>query len=162
MKTKLISAATVLGAALASQLANAADGTITFTGNITSQTCTISGNGSGGKDFTVALPKVSTASLSTAGKTAGRTPFTINLSACTPTSGMKLSAGDASNVQIALLNGIDASDIKAGATDAAQNSKSVALSGGSATLSYYAQYYATGVATAGTANSSVMYTIAYQ
>ena len=40
MKTKLISAVTVLGAALAPQLANAADGTITFTGNITSQTCT--------------------------------------------------------------------------------------------------------------------------
>ena len=67
-------------------VSQAADGTITFTGQITSQTCTISGNGAG-KNLTVTLPTVSTSALATAGTTAGRTPFNIALSNCTPNSG---------------------------------------------------------------------------
>ncbi len=64
-------------------------------------------------------------------------------------------------MQIGLLNS-DFSPIKAGFADASQNSKVVTIASGSATLPYYAQYVATGAATAGAANSSVMYTIAYQ
>lgn len=180
MKKKLISALFVAGAAMAAQGAFAADGTITFTGNITAQTCTINGNGSGSKDFTVALPTVSASTLATAGTFAGRTPFSIALSACTPTSGnvhtyfepgptvdantgmLALDAGGATNVEIGLQNA-DLSNINVGAADASQNSKSVAIdASGSATLSYYAQYVATGPATAGAANSSVMYTMSYE
>lgn len=181
MKIKLLSA--LLGTAVlaVSQSAAASDGQITFNGNITAQTCTINGNGSGGKDFTVTLPTVSTSTLTAAGQTAGRTPFNIALSACTPASGnvhtffepgpttdattgrLVLNAGGASNVQLGLLNAADFSAIKAGFADASQNSQSVAISAsGAATLSYYVQYVATGVAGAGVANSSVLYTIAYQ
>jgi major type 1 subunit fimbrin (pilin) len=179
MKSKIITALVLMGAATASQFA-AADGTITFTGNVTGQTCTINGNGSGSKDFTVALPTVSTSALSASGQTAGRTAFNIALTACTPASGnvhayfepgptinmnsgnLLVAAGGANNVEIGLLNG-DFSVIKAGAADAAQNSKSVAISAsGTATLPYYAQYVATGAATPGAANSSVMYTLIYQ
>ena len=39
---------------------------------------------------------------------------------------------------------------------------SVAVQGGSADLRYYAQYVATGAATAGSANSSVTFTLIYQ
>ena len=51
--------------------------------------------------------------------------------------------------------------LKAGFADSAQNSLAVPLVSGAATLSYFAEYVATGQATSGAANSSVMYTIAY-
>ncbi len=182
MNQKLLGAAVAAIAAVSAfsaQSALAADGTITFNGTITAQTCTINGNGSGSKDFVVTLPKVSASTLSTAGQTAGRTPFNIALSGCTPDSGavktyfepgsttdtatgrLNLNAGGASNVQIGLLNS-DFTSIKAGFDDASQGSKTAAITSGSATLPYYAEYVATGAATAGAANSSVMYTIVYQ
>jgi major type 1 subunit fimbrin (pilin) len=175
-RSGMIAAAVAMAAALP-MASHAADGTITFTGNVTAQTCTING---GAKDFSVNLPTVSASSLATAGETAGRTPFSIQLTNCTSGSGnvhtffesgattdlqtgnLIVDAGGASNVQIGLLNGADASPIKAGFADASQNSASVAISNGAATLPYFAQYVATGAATAGAANSNVMYTIAYQ
>ena len=62
MKKTILSAAlaAVMGVvAFAPQNAKASDGTITFNGKITAQTCTIAGNG-GGSSFTVTLPTVST------------------------------------------------------------------------------------------------------
>ncbi|MFM0727326.1 fimbrial protein [Paraburkholderia strydomiana] len=172
--------ATALAAAFTMPaVSHAADGTITFTGQITSQTCTISGNG-GGKNFTVTLPTVSTSALATAGTTAGRTPFNIALSNCTPNSGnvstyfepgatvdtttgqLVNASGTATNVEVGLLNG-DSSAITLGAAQASQNSKAVALASGAATLKYFAQYVATnGASTAGTVNTTVMYSIVYQ
>ncbi|RDK08678.1 fimbrial protein [Cupriavidus lacunae] len=178
--TKLLAALIVAGTAMGAQFAHAADGTIQFTGKITAQTCTINGNGSGSKDFTVALPTVSASTLNVAGNTAGRTPFQIALTGCTPNTGnvhtffeagpttdastgnLILNTGGATNVQIGLLNGGTFTAIKAGFADASQNSTVVAITSGAATLPYAAQYVATGAATAGVANSSVMYTVAYQ
>lgn len=172
-------AATLAMVAALPMTAHASDGTITFNGSITGQTCTING-GSGAGDFTVTLPTVSASALSSPGQTAGRTPFNIVLTGCTPGTGnvhaffesgsttdattgdLILDAGGASFVQIGLLNHADGSSIKAGFADASQNSKAVALNSGAATLSYDAQYVATGVATAGAANSSVLYDIVYQ
>lgn len=180
---KLLAALIVAGTAMGAQFAHAADGTITFNGKIIGQTCTINGNGEGPgvTNFTVRLPAVSTSTLNGAGKVAGQTPFNIALSNCTPDTGnvhtffeagpttdattgnLILEAGGAENVQIRLLNGGTANTpIKAGFTDAAQGSNAVPLTNGAATLWYYAQYYATGAATAGLANSSVMYSIAYE
>ena len=159
-------------------ISHAADGTININGAVAAQTCTINGNGAGSNDFTVTLPAVSASALSAAGQTAGRKPFNIALTACTPATGnvhtffepgpttdtttgnLVLEAGGATNVQIGLQNA-DFSPIKVGFADASQNSASVGIDSGAANLSYYAQYVATGVATAGAANSSVMYTIAY-
>ncbi|MNV81153.1 hypothetical protein D3C71_1748000 [compost metagenome] len=45
---------------------------------------------------------------------------------------------------------------------ALQNSQQVAVDTGGAALRYYAQYFATGAATAGAANSSVTFTMIYQ
>lgn len=179
---KFNSTGMIAAAALAAALpmaSHAADGTITFTGTIVAQTCTINGNGngSGSKDFTVALPTVTAAALSGAGQTAGRTPFNIQLTDCSGTGNvhayfepgattdmstghLTLNAGGADKVQIALLND-DLSPIAMGAADASQNSHAVAIATGAATLPYYAEYVATGVATAGAANSSVMYTLVY-
>jgi major type 1 subunit fimbrin (pilin) len=157
----------------------AADGTITFNGNITAQTCTISGNG-GGPSFTVTLPTVSTSALPTAGSIAGRTPFNIALSNCSPDSGsastyfepgatidmatgrLQNTSGTATNVEVGLLNK-DFSTIVLGAAQTSQNSQSAAISGGNATLNYFAQYVATnGAAGAGSVNTSTLYSIIYQ
>jgi major type 1 subunit fimbrin (pilin) len=171
----------IASAALAAAMpmaSHAADGTITFNGTIVAQTCTINGNGSGSKDFTVQLPNVSASALSETGQTAGITPFNIALSACSAGTGnvhayfepgpttdvstgnLTLNAGGALNVQIGLLNG-DSSPITMGAADGKQNSRAVAITSGAATLPYFAEYVATGVATAGAAQSSVMYTLVY-
>lgn len=184
MQTKrLVSLAAILAAAMP-LAAVAADGTITFTGELTAQTCTISGGGGGSASFSVALPKVSTNALATAGSTAGTTPFSISLSGCTPDTGTvhtyfeagpttdaatgRLNLTDAgggqtnaTNVQIELLNS-DTSAISAGSADGSQNSQTATIASGAATLNYFARYYATGVSTAGMAGSSVMYTMAYQ
>ncbi|KPC54116.1 fimbrial protein [Amantichitinum ursilacus] len=175
MKLNLLSLATA--AALLSAGAFAADGTITFKGNVTSQTCTLAANGAAAKDFTVTLDSVLASGLDAAGKTAGGKAFTLSLSACTDTTGNVRtsfepgptvdaatgrlnidSASTAKNVQIGLKNA-DNSVIKVGADGAAQNSATYALKDGAATMSYIAEYVATGKATAGTANSSVMYTV---
>ena len=167
------------GLALAATSAHAADGTITITGEITGQTCTISGNG-GGKDFTVTLPGVSTSALAAPGSTAARTPFQIALSKCTPNSGnasvyfepgltvnagtgqLKNTNGTAENVEIGLLNK-DGSNIKLGATQGNQKSQVVPIKDGAATLDYYAQYVATGgAAGSGSVDTSVMYSVSYQ
>ncbi|CAB3754427.1 fimbrial protein [Burkholderia sp. MSh2] len=180
MQTKLISTLLLVAAATVSSIASAADGTITFNGSVTAQTCTINGNGSGSNNFSVTLLPVSTSALATAGQYAGRQGFSIALTACTPASGnvhtyfepgptvdsatgnLIVATGGATNVEIGLLNS-DYSRIQLGAPDASQNSKSAAISAaGAATLNYYAQYVATGAATAGAATSSVMYSLIYQ
>ncbi|TNY26547.1 fimbrial protein [Fulvimonas soli] len=186
VKTSILASTLVAtGALLASPMAaRAADGTITFNGDITGQTCDINGNGTGGKDFTVTLPTVSKSTLAAAGSWAGRTPFTIALSHCSPATGnvatyfepgasVDLTTGQlivdgganaATNVQLALLNG-DTSQIRVGATTGgadSSGSKSVALSNGAATLNYYVQYVAhNGAATEGSVTSRVNYTIVY-
>lgn len=177
-------------AAAASPAAFAADGTITFTGRITGQTCTIAGNG-GASDFTVALPPIGAAALNADGNAAGRTAFNITLSGCTPETGnvaVHFEAGTntdlttgrlrnaavaqaatddaaavnpAGNVQIGVLNA-NFTPVAIGSVGEAQNSQSVALASGAATLQYYAQYVATGgAATAGAVTTTAQYSIQY-
>ncbi|MCP2010643.1 fimbrial protein [Duganella violaceipulchra] len=162
-------------AAILPSVSHAADGTITFTGSLSAKTCKISGNGAG-KDFTVTLPPVSTATLAKLGDKAGGTPFHITLSDCSDAgkaavyfepglstnwaTGALKNSGTAANVEVALLNK-DMSPIKLG-----QTAQGVLLAdtakGGTTTLEYIAQYTATGITAAGTINTSSMYTISYQ
>lgn len=119
-----------------------------------------------------------------AGATAGRTPFVLALSGCSvakeaptkvsvtfepgtsvnaDTGRLKLQGADAAgNVEIALLND-QFKPIKVGAASADQNSQIVDIdaTSGAAKMTYAAEYTATGVATAGTANSFVQYTLMY-
>ncbi|CAB3875364.1 fimbrial protein [Achromobacter mucicolens] len=179
MKSKAIIALVIGAFASTSQLAFASDGTINFTGAISANTCTIDGNGTGSKNFNVLMPTVGVDSLTAAGQTAGTTPFTIRLTACTPGTGMvhtlfepgangnaatgnlTIAAGGAANVEIRLLNG-DATPISVTVADEAQNSKAVSLANGEATLHYQAQYFALGQAGAGNVNATAKYTIIYQ
>ncbi|EIF30040.1 P pilus assembly protein, pilin FimA [Burkholderia sp. Ch1-1] len=181
----LIKTFAVLSIAAAAHTAMAADGQITFNGQVLATTCTISAGGgaTGTNNMTVTLPSVSVAALSSSGNAAGRTPFSINLSGCTGDStkvAAFFEAGDtvdqstgqinlvategatsATNVRIRLLNNAQ-SPIVAGAPAGQQNSQTVDLNGGSASLQYFAEYVATGKATAGAANSRIQYSLSYQ
>lgn len=171
---KIILAASAL--ALGSVAAHATDGTVTINGKVTDQTCKVSANS---KDITVTLPTVGVGSLATAGTTAGRTPFTINLENCKAgqvsaffetggnvdaASGRLNNTGNASNVQVQLLS--DSSVVIPVLANAAQapvtTKATVAKDADSAALNYYAEYYATGAAKAGDVATSVQYTINYQ
>jgi major type 1 subunit fimbrin (pilin) len=71
-------------------------------------------------------------------------------------------AGAASNVQVRLLN---SSMLPIKITTGENNTlagNSAKITDGAANLKYFAQYYATGAATAGTVNTSVQYTMQYQ
>ena len=154
----------------------ATDGTINFTGEISENTCVVTLNNSSNGTGTVTLPTVSANALSVATSVAGMTPFTIDLSEC-QLSGLKMvstyfepgpyvnadgrlipsDSSGAKNVEIQLLNS-EQKAIVAGVLPIEKNDI------GSATetsLSYFAQYYATGAATPGSLSSQVSYTIVY-
>lgn len=161
-------------------LASGADGTIHIEGSVIAPTCVIT-NGPTPADIRVRLPAVAVSALSSNGQTAGRTPFFIRIADCdastsqiqtffepgptinTASNNLSLQGGTgtAGNVELQLLNA-DHSQVLLGNPLGLQNSQSVAVQGGSADLRYYAQYVATGAATAGSANSSVTFTLIYQ
>lgn len=169
---KIILAASAL--ALGSVAAHAADGTITINGMVTDQTCTIN---DGTEDIIVNLPTVGTSALA-AGQTAGRTPFTISLTDCSDgkvatyfepgahtnadgyLNNTVVTQEGATNVQVQLL-GDNNEVIKVLAGAVQPNSQEVTVANGSADLNYYAQYFATGTATAGEVSTSVQYSIVY-
>lgn len=152
----------------------AADGTITFTGRITSQTCTIN---DGRPDFSVLLPTVSVQTLNASGTTAGRTPFRISLTECDedleevavyfePGANTSLydnrliNTGTATNVELQLLND-NLSPLKLSEGVDAQGVKFVPVNNRAAVLTYFAEYYAIGATGAGTVESSTQYTVVY-
>jgi major type 1 subunit fimbrin (pilin) len=178
MRTHFTAAIAFAGALALSQSASAADGTISFNGEITGQTCMING---GTKDIVVTLPTVATSALDAPGKTAGRTPFSIDLTGCAATPAKVLvqfeagatvdsatgrlvpAPGGATNVQVGLNNADDNSVIKLGAAQSAQNSKAADIVNGAASLRYTAEYVANGgAATVGKVTTSVVYSLAYQ
>src|SRR5450830_802697 len=153
MKKTIISSVLAV-AALAPIASFASDGTINFTGAVTSQTCTI--NSGASSTFTVALPKVATSALATAGAKAGQTAFTIALSNCSPASGNARAFFEAGA-------NVDPVSGRLNIATGAQGTTPVAIAAdGTANLSYLAQYVATGAATAGATTSSVTYTIEFQ
>ncbi|QUE78300.1 type 1 fimbrial protein [Stutzerimonas stutzeri] len=155
---------------------HAADGEVQITGMITANTCVVT-SGTAGL-HTVTLPTVMANTLNQAGKTAGRTPFTVELASCSPDSGDVAlyfepgantdmatgrlnNTGAATGVQVGLLN---SSMVPIGLNQpsaAAQNSQTVSIVSGSASLSYFAEYYATGAAGPGTVNTSTFFSVVY-
>ncbi|AYZ66793.1 type 1 fimbrial protein [Burkholderia multivorans] len=159
--------------------AHAYDGTVTITGSLNGATCDVEVNGAK-ENGTVQLPSVSASSLSSKGATIGATNFTIAVKNCTNATGRSVRAffeagpnvntadgtltnratnNAATNVSVQLL-GMDGSALKTG--DVSQrNGGSVPLVNNAATMTYGAQYYAQGTATAGSVNTSVTYSIDY-
>ncbi|MDA5479823.1 fimbrial protein [Yersinia intermedia] len=159
------------------QSAFAVDGTITINGQITDATCGISVN-NGTNNGTVTLPTVPASALGTVGSVAGTTPFNIVLSGCvgstldnayayfepgtsveTSTGRLNNNSGTATGVQVRLLDKSSTAIMVGGAS---QGGVVEDISTGSATLGYYAQYYANGgTLSAGTVVTQVDYTIVY-
>ncbi|MDE1167960.1 MAG: fimbrial protein [Pseudomonas sp.] len=155
--------------------ANAADGQIDFDGHIKANTCKINDDK---PNFTVDLPHVSMNAFSQASPTTGRTPFQLNLTECTPETGsvytyfepgptvnpltgrLIVDAGGAQNVEVGLLNDRHG-PIDASKAAGSQNSQLVAVSGGNATLDYFAEYAATGAVTPGLVKTRVQYTLIF-
>ncbi|AXF07208.1 type 1 fimbrial protein [Paraburkholderia sp. SIMBA_055] len=154
-------------------------GVLTITGQLTANTCTVSGNGQG-NNFAVTLPTLSAATLSAAGSTAGSTGFNIALSACTPSTGTVhtfweygantladgnlRNNGTAANVEVQLVdyNGTQ-KVLDVSKADGAQNAQTATITGGSANLQYAAQYVSpAGGATAGSVTTNVTYSMIYQ
>ena len=158
------------------QSAFAVDGTITINGQITDTTCSIAVN-NGTNDGTVTLPTVSANALSSIGSVAGTTPFNIVLSGCagstlnnayayfepgptveTSTGRLNNSSGTATGAQVRLLDKVSMPIVVGGTS---QGGVVEDVSGGGATLGYYAQYYANSAVTAGVVATQVNYTIVY-
>ena len=176
---------------LGTREAVAADGRITFDGEVADATCLINGVDKSA-DLTVKLPKVTTSALAADGDTAGLQSFVLKLSGCKTASGsvyphflfgesidpktnrlmnQSTGNGNARNVQIAILNE-DLSPVDLAKDAGEQNVLKVELNAvtsgepattqGEATLKFFAQYVATGgAATAGRVNANVLYAMVY-
>jgi major type 1 subunit fimbrin (pilin) len=152
MKKIILSAAlaAVFGFVALAPQAKAADGTITFNGQVTDTTCTITGGGAatGTGNITVTLPTVSSSMLSADGMTAGDTNFSLLLgggtnctngktaalwveTSATPaldasTGALKnQAAGGASNVQVRMINPANNQPINLGVNAVVANGASV-------------------------------------
>lgn len=149
----------------------AADGTITFNGEITDTTCNVT---TASKNLTVDLPTVSTTALAAAGDTAGNTSFTLDLQNCSA-NGVNVAAnfesltnGDATNGNINPTQapaGVQIRLADAAGTQAKVNGLPVGakqITNGSAQLEYQAFYFAkTPVTNAGQVVAQVNYTLVY-
>ncbi len=175
MKKMILAASTII---IGLSSAYAADGKVTINGKVTDQTCTVD---TSSKNITVILPTVSKSTLFAAGETAGRTPFFVKLTNCSigqvttyfepgatvdSTTGRlnnQAAGSPATRVQVQLLtdNGVVLPILGVPPTDPAQW-KVISSSGGAATLNYFAEYIATGAATAGDVTTSVQYTMIYR
>ncbi|QSX74406.1 type 1 fimbrial protein [Lysobacter arenosi] len=184
MKTKILGTFALGAIGLASHSASASDGTINFSGSITSQTCSINGVAAdGNRNISVALPKTPQSSLTALNSVAGETPFSIALTGCTPASGtvatrfepgsnvdaatgelITSGVGGTSSLHIQLLNetrGV----INIGAPDVSQNSTAKTIpAGGAVTLNYFARYKRASTLPAlgtGVIASNVTYSLVY-
>ncbi|PAA09511.1 fimbrial protein [Pseudomonas fragi] len=172
MRIKIIVLTLLTGSSIAS-IANAADGTINFTGTILSAACTVT-PATGTQ--TVPLNSVTTSSLSTAGVTSSPTKFDIVLTSCPSTvstatvkfdgptdsdnsSILKLTTepGVATGVGIALYEKDASTQIPIGTS----STSSTLSTTSDTTFTFYAKYMATKAVTSGPANGSTDFTINY-
>ncbi|MDX9663753.1 fimbrial protein [Pseudomonas sp. P5_152] len=171
----------VLVAVTATSAAMASDGTINFNGELKAETCAVAVNGAGASGTVVTLPTLSTSVLANAGQVAGQTGFNIQLSKCSaalktaaaffeaggtvdPRTGNLKNSGDATKVQLQLVDASNGNVIKAGDTGQVASTSRIAIDAAALTadLPYAVQYFAQGATTPGTVVSSVTYSINYQ
>lgn len=185
MKNFALKASIAMASILGLNAAQAADGTINFTGDVITSTCKVD---AGSTTASLALPKVATSQLATVGATNGRTGFKISVTDCATTgtgiptqvgvafeSGPSVNpatgqltagaaAGAAKGVEIAILND-EQVKIKLGDPQATSNSKLATIgTDGKAVFNYSAEYIATATGadlTAGPLSASLTYSLTY-
>lgn len=167
----------LMASALFSTNALASDNTITFMGEVSDETCSISVNGSDASPV-VLLPTV-TATVLNANQVAGATPFDIGVTGCTGSaSGVQISTvfvgnnissatgnlastGSATDVEIQILDTsgdeVDFRNAFIGTGDLSLQANQT-----SSSATYKAQYFTGGTATTGTVLASMQYAVSYQ
>ncbi|CAI8854970.1 putative major fimbrial subunit LpfA [Pseudomonas chlororaphis] len=173
MKKSLIAAALLAGSAIAT-MANAADGTINFTGNITDAACTVTANTA---NQTVTMGTVASSALNAVGATAAPSRFNIVLTACPVTAtsatvkfdgpadaanssllALTNTAGVATGVGIGLYEKDAVTQIPVGGASASQALSTTA----DTTFEFFAKYVATNATVvAGSANAVSDFTVIY-
>jgi major type 1 subunit fimbrin (pilin) len=157
------------------------DGTLTVNGQVLAQSCTVDTKAAGTSDAkTVQLPDQWKTALAASGNQAGATGFSIVIAGCDPalstvqtyfsggsvdatTHNLQNTAGasPATNVEVQLLDGQNSNAaINLNNSNTTQTATTT-LSSGGATLSYKAQYYATGASTAGAVVATTNFTMIY-
>lgn len=186
---KFVPAAIALAAgvfAMGNAHAQAANGgTMTFNGAVIDATCTVrggSGSDGGQGNFTVALDPVPATSLTAAGATANRKPFSVviggpgqgscvngkvarlsfvpsspRIDAATGTLNNAL-PNEAANTNIQIL---DSTNTPINLASVANGVNSPVIADNTTTINLGAQYYATGAATAGQVSTNVQYGVTY-
>lgn len=148
--------------------------TITFQGDISANTCIVQVNSQASP--TVTLPTVGTADLGSLGKTAGATPFTVDLIGCQAAAddvqvrfvahteaGANLGldgTSTATNVVVQLLEGYAGGNPIVFSGGIGKTSTKTTASG-AASFPLTAQYYSTGPASAGTVKAIANYEVIY-
>jgi major type 1 subunit fimbrin (pilin) len=183
MKAKLMAMLVLSTLSLNAAVANAATtttvygGMVHFKGEVVNAACAVD---AGSVDQIVQLGQVRTAKLATAGSTGSAVGFNIQLDDCDTTvattalvafTGTAVSstydtvlalqssaAGDATNVGVQILDRVGTPLTLDGATFSAPTT----LNDGTNVLPFQARYFATGVATAGTANADATFKVQYQ
>lgn len=174
MEKTLLASSLIAVIAFPISAAMAADGTITFTGEITNTTCNISVNGRN-SSTEIKFDPISVSALSKAGEVANEQPVTLALTNCqNPTENVRAlfnstetdnstgnlkNRGTATNVQVQLL---DKSRKPIHLGDGSQSSgPSFKIVNEMATLNYFARYYATAKVDGGDVDTVVNYSLSY-
>lgn len=169
VKLKIALAAVTLGGLIS--VANAADGSVNFSGEILATACNVT-NGPG-KAISVNLGKVAATSLNTVGAKSSSVPFDIKLDACPAQTANVRFDGTADANQKDLL-ALDASSAAKGVGIEIDSetgkiiplyspSDDITLTAGSNTLHYLARYVATSLkVTPGVVTAASQFTIIYK
>ena len=180
IKTLAIVAMSALSLTSAAALADTTTvngGTVHFKGEVVNAACAVD---AGSVEQTVQLGQVRSAKLATAGSTSSAVGFNIQLNDCDTSVSTKASvafsgtavdttnntvlalqgsaSGGATNVGIQILDNKG----KPLALDGATFSSATTLNDGPNVLPFQARYYATGAATAGTANADATFKVQYE
>ena len=164
-------------AALAADTTTVNGGTVHFKGDVVNAACAVD---AGSIDQTVQMGQVRSAKLATAGSTSSAVGFNIQLNDCDTSVSTKASvafsgtaidttnttvlalqgsaSGGASNVGIQILDNKG----KPLALDGATFSTATTLNDGTNVIPFQARYYATGAATAGSANADATFKVQYE
>jgi len=173
----IISALSLTSAAALADTTTVNGGTVHFKGDVVNAACAVD---AGSIDQTVQMGQVRSAKLATAGSTSSAVGFNIQLNDCDTSVSTKASvafsgtavdttnntvlalqgsaSGGATNVGIQILDNKG----KPLALDGATFSSATTLNDGPNVLPFQARYYATGAATAGTANADATFKVQYE
>ncbi|EOF4702560.1 fimbrial protein [Klebsiella sp. RHBSTW-00484] len=173
----VISALSLSSAAALAADATVNGGTVHFKGEVVNAACAVD---AGSIDQTVQLGQVRSARLATAGSTSSAVGFNIQLNDCDTTVSEKAAiaftgtaidstnptvlalqnsaAGGATNVGVQILDRTGVPLALDGATFGAQTT----LNDGTNVIPFQARYFATGAATAGTANADATFKVQYE